>query len=88
MHRMSKPISEKKKKKMKSIITLASAEFAKKLVEIKFVLTFTTLWANSADDKLIFFLLFLENRIWNFMQIVNIKSSFLGKIRKNISIWL
>ena len=33
-------------------------------------LTFTTLKANSADDKLIFFLFFSpENRIWHFMQI-------------------
>ena len=36
-------------------------------------LTFTTLWANSADNKLtIFFLIFPENRIWNFIQIVSI----------------
>ena len=35
-------------------------------------LTFTTLWAFSADDKLkIFFLLFPEYRIWHFMQIVS-----------------
>ena len=33
---------------------------------------FTTLWANSADDKLmIFFLFFSENRIWHFTQIVS-----------------
>ena len=42
------------------------------------------LWANSADDKLmIFFLFFIENRIWNFMQIVSlggcVKSYFQGK---------
>ena len=36
-------------------------------------LTFTTLWAFSADDKLmIFFLFFPENRIWHFMQIVSL----------------
>ena len=35
-------------------------------------ITFTTLWANSADDKLmIFFLFFSENRLWPFMQIVS-----------------
>ena len=35
-------------------------------------LTFTTLLANSADDKLvIFFLFFTVNRIWQFMQIVS-----------------
>ena len=34
-------------------------------------LAFTTLWANSADDKLIFFLFFLENRIRHFMHIVS-----------------
>ena len=34
-------------------------------------LTLTALWANSADDKLtIFFLIFLENNVWHFMQIV------------------
>ena len=32
-------------------------------------LTITTLWANSADDKLVIFsLLIPESRIWNFMQ--------------------
>ena len=37
------------------------------------MLTFTILWANSAEDKLlIFFLFFQENRIWHFMQIVSI----------------
>ena len=36
-------------------------------------LTFTTLWAFSADDRLmIFFLFFPENRIWHFMQIVSV----------------
>ena len=36
-------------------------------------LTFTFLWANSADDKLVvFFLFFPENRILHFMQIVSI----------------
>ena len=34
-------------------------------------LTFTNLWANLADNKMvIFFLFFPENRIWQFMQIV------------------
>ena len=51
------------------------------------ILTFTTLWAFSADDKLmIFFLLFSENRIWHFMQIVSLHEIsypvFLKKIRK------
>ena len=36
-------------------------------------LTFTTFWANSADDRLmIFFLFSSENRVWHFMQIVSI----------------
>ena len=36
------------------------------------MLTFTTLWAFSADDKLmIYFLFFPENRIRHFMQIVS-----------------
>ena len=61
------------------------------------ILTFTILWAFSADDKLmILFLFFPENRIWHFMQIVrrqfawNVKSCFLGKIRKifqNVCCW-
>ena len=35
-------------------------------------LTFTTLWTDSADDKLILlFLLFPEKRLWHFMQIVS-----------------
>ena len=34
------------------------------------------LWADSADNKLvIFFLFFLENRIWHFMQIVSKEDS-------------
>ena len=37
------------------------------------MLTFTTLWAFSADDKMmLFFLFFPENRIWHFMQIVSL----------------
>ena len=32
-------------------------------------LTFTTVWADSADNKLLFFLFSLERRIWPFMQI-------------------
>ena len=46
-------------------------------------LTFTTLWANSADDKLIIILLFpppppphththTQNRLWHFMQIISL----------------
>ena len=51
-------------------------------------LTFTTLWANTANDKLMIFSLFFpENRIWQFMQnwlqwrqfVWNAKSRFLGK---------
>ena len=34
------------------------------------ILTFTTHWAHSADDKLVIFFFFLENMIWHFMQIV------------------
>ena len=53
-------------------------------------LNFTTLWATSADDKLIFFLFFPENRIWHFMQIVSTGDNlhgmsnpvFWGKIKK------
>ena len=39
-------------------------------------LAFTTLLANSADDKLTVFFLFLpENRIWHFVQIVSIRDN-------------
>ena len=38
---------------------------------VSYHLTFTTLWANSADDKLmVIFLFFPENKILHFMQIV------------------
>ena len=37
------------------------------IIEIDVIVTFTTLWANSADDKMTFF---WENWIWYFMQIV------------------
>ena len=52
-------------------------------------LTITTLWANSADDKLmIFFLFFPENMIQHFMQIVPIcmkcQSLFSGENKKKI----
>ena len=36
------------------------------------LLTFTTLWANLADDKLMIFSLLPEYKIWHFMQIVSI----------------
>ena len=38
-------------------------------------LTFTTLWANSADDQLVYIFLFFfspEDRLWHFMQIVSL----------------
>ena len=41
--------------------------------DLCWILTFTTLWAFSADEKLlIFFLFFPKNRIWYFMQIVSL----------------
>ena len=69
------------------------------LMAIMVCLTFTTLWAFSADDKLmIFFLFFPENWIWHFMQIVSLGDNlspwetvcmkcqilFSGKNKKNI----
>ena len=40
------------------------------------LLTLSMLWSDSADDKLmIFFLFFLGNRIWHFMQIVSLGDS-------------
>ena len=51
-------------------------------------LTFFTLWAYSAKDKLMLFILFFPiNKFWHFMQIVsNVKSCFLGKNKENISV--
>ena len=47
-------------------------------------LIFTTLWANSADDKLVpFFLIFPENRIWHFMQTV---SEILPRVLSKLSL--
>ena len=48
-------------------------------------LTFTLLWANSADDKLMTF--FPENRLLHFMQMValNVKTLFSGE-KKGIHI--
>ena len=53
--------------KMSSPISLKKKSF--KLLS----LAFTMLWANSADDKLMIFLIFffLQITIWNFMQIVS-----------------
>ena len=53
--------SENKKKKIKK----SSAAV------VISVLTFTTLWATSADDKSIVLLFSPEKRIWHFMQIVS-----------------
>ena len=39
----------------------------------QFLLTFATVWANSADDRLMmFFLFFPENRIWCFVQMFSV----------------
>ena len=38
----------------------------------QFCLTLTTLWADSADNKLTIFYFFLENSIWHFMQIISL----------------
>ena len=46
------------------------------LFYIKRCFTFTTLWANSADDRsMTFFLFFPENRQWHFMQIASLGGS-------------
>ena len=36
------------------------------------ILSFTTIWTNSTDKLMAFFVFFPENRIWHFMQIVSI----------------
>ena len=63
-----------------------------KKVELCSHLTFTTLWANSADDKLILFLIFSGNRFdisckLSAMETICMKgqSLFSGKNKKNIS---
>ena len=47
-------------------------------LRLKYALTSTTLWASSADEKLILFLIFPRKQ--------DLSSCFLGKTRKNISI--
>ena len=56
------------------------------------VLTFNTLWAYSADNKLVIFFLFSQKtgfdiscKLSSLELAWNVKSFFLGKIRKNIS---
>ena len=39
------------------------------------ILTFTTLWANSADDKLM--TVSLENMLWQYMQIISFGDNLL-----------
>ena len=60
---------------------------------LSFVFNLTTLWAISADNKLMISYFFPQkNRLWQFMQTVtlgkqfawNVKAYFLGKIRKTI----
>ena len=46
-------------------------------------LKLTMLWGDSADNKLIFFIFFLENRIWHFMQIVSKRFCQILFSRKN-----
>ena len=41
------------------------------LLHLQIFLTFTILRANSADDRFMFSLLFPEDRLWCFMQIVS-----------------
>ena len=61
---------------------------------LKSALTFTTLLANSAVDKLVMlFWFFLENRTWYFMQTISIADSlhemsnpFSGESKKNTSV--
>ena len=55
------------------LVSLSLTELNRGYTEYELVIpTLTMLWANSADAKLmVFFLFFLENRIWHFMQIVS-----------------
>ena len=65
-------ISADRKKKIFMGIFLLTVAIRSFLFEGAHVLSFTTLWANSADDKTIgdIFLTFPWNRIWHFIQIV------------------
>ena len=58
---------------LEEVVRAVSTLFAIFFRLIIWHLHLTTLWADSADDKLmIIFLFFLENRIWHFMQIVSL----------------
>ena len=73
-----------------NIINLSSADFSWWVLKIKKIpdnQTLTMLWADSADDKLMwFFLFFPQNRSWYFMQkemiCMKYQILFSGKIRK------
>ena len=49
----------------------------------RFFLNFITLWANSAEDKLIFFLVF-PYEFWHFIQIISSKPFIFKKIFQNV----
>ena len=53
------------------------------------ILTISTPWANTADDKVILFLTYHKNRVWHFLQMETICLKhliiFSGKIKRNIS---
>ena len=75
------------------LIRLKSACTSTQWSVLAVCLAFTIPWANPADDKLtIFFLLFPQNRIWQFMQIVTngnnlheMSKPFFWENKKNIS---
>ena len=64
---------------IRKIFKLSSADIQIQQVmghDARHSLTFTPLWANSADDKLMILILFFsKNRIWHFMQTVSIGDS-------------
>ena len=66
---MSKSLIEKQQQQQQKKQLYRSTDFFMVNPLMKFQNTFTSLWANSADDK--WMLYFLENRIWHFMQIVS-----------------
>ena len=73
MHEMSNLFSGKKKNQKNNSTCLLLKWLLPVLRLFQHYLTFTTLWAFSADDKMmLFFLYFPENRIWHFMQIVSL----------------
>ena len=76
-------LSEKKKKTRDIATLLQGSTFLRRATD----LTFITIWANSADDKLMIFFLFSQKTNFDISCKLSSFSGVLGKNKKNISIW-